>query len=307
MGLFFFGKEAYSSNIKEESIALNNSKETQSSVISIHALSLELKSEIIKAGIWKEDCPVSLDRLRLVRFHYYDFNEVRKEDGEIIVLDAVASNVGEIFQEMYEKRIPIAKARSLHREPYRGKDEVSLADNNTACFNWREITGGGAPSLHGLGLAIDYNPWQNPYIKPTIQNEGDLEKGTAIILPAKGCLFLNRNNKRPGMAEEVIDIFRKKGFSVWGGNWNDPIDYQHFQPSRALAQHLISMAADHATTLFEYYAEEPRMFNVLEPSDVRFLSLYRQDPSIFMRVLKEKKGILSATPNEAYKIMLENR
>jgi hypothetical protein len=52
------------------------------------------------------------------------------------------------------------------------------------------------------------------------------------------------------MAEEVIDIFADNGFSIWGGDWQNPIDYQHFQVSRPLAEQLASLSAADAEIMF---------------------------------------------------------
>jgi len=35
-----------------------------------------------------------------------------------------------------------------------------------------------------------------------------------------------------------LTIFIDQGFSIWGGRWHEPIDYQHFQVSRTLAERL---------------------------------------------------------------------
>ena len=34
------------------------------------------------------------------------------------------------------------------------------------------------------------------------------------------------------MVEPIVEIFKKHGFSEWGGDWNSPIDYHHFQVPR---------------------------------------------------------------------------
>ena len=37
------------------------------------------------------------------------------------------------------------------------------------------------------------------------------------------------------MAETVIDVFADNGFLIWGGDWHDPVDYQHFQLAGEMA------------------------------------------------------------------------
>ena len=47
-------------------------------------------------------------RLALVRFAYVDFAGRTHDDGQVIVLDAVADEVFAIFRELREQRFPIA-------------------------------------------------------------------------------------------------------------------------------------------------------------------------------------------------------
>ena len=62
-----------------------------------------------------------------------------------------------------------------------------------------------------------------------------------VVIQPKGSddLFLNRGIVRKGMVTpEVVSIFRKHGFSEWGGHWRQPIDYMHFQMPRSVAEEL---------------------------------------------------------------------
>ncbi len=79
-------------------------------------------------------------------------------------------------------------------------------------------------------MAIDINPIQNPYLKPS--SEG------AKVLPPMGSFYINRDNIRAGMVEPIKEIFLNNGFTLWGGNWNDPIDWMHFQVTREAAEKL---------------------------------------------------------------------
>jgi hypothetical protein len=86
--------------------------------------------------------------------------------------------------------------------------------------------------MHSYGLAIDINPVQNPYLSIG-------ENGIVKVHPSAGVEFLNRSNIRPGMLEPVIHIFEKYGFTVWGGKWNNPIDYHHFEVPRSQVVNLV--------------------------------------------------------------------
>ena len=224
-------------------------------VYSISPIDNNLKKEMIQKGTYNPKCPVPPNRLKKVVFSYYDFEKNIHNDGTLIVMDAVAEHVVNIFKELYENQFPIQKVRRI--ELYGGDDALSLEDNNTSCFNCRSVVGDSAlPSVHSYGLAIDINPWQNPYVGA---DKADHKK--ALILPTQGISYLNRTNLRPGMVEKIVNIFEKNGFTVWGGKWNSPIDWQHFQTSRIVANLLAIMNYNDAKTFFTLYAKNPILFN----------------------------------------------
>jgi len=268
-------------------------------VFTSELLNEDLKQEMKTKGTWREGCPVALERLRVVKFAYYDFEEREHEDGEMVVLDAVSEHVKAIFEVLHTIKFPIGKACRI--EHYGGSDEMSLADNNSAAFNHREITGGGLPSLHSYGVAIDINPIQNPYIAP--QDKRDPTQGFAKVLPAEGLNYLNRTNLRPGMAEGVVEIFAKHGFKVWGGQWNNPIDWQHFQPSRPVAQLLAAMQPEHAEALFNMYVKEHRMLNAVDARNNKLIHFYESNPQQFMEALQAYEDVLAGEVQQAYELI----
>ncbi len=205
-------------------------------------------------NVLNTESPVDCQRLNLIKFSYVDFEGRNHADGEIAVMDAVAEHVVQIFGKIHEMHFPIAKARLM--DLYEGNDDASMADNNTSAFNSRRVVGGNSLSLHAYGLAIDINPIRNPYIK----RSGD----RLIFKPPAGVEYANRLNDRPfkntrsGMAEAVIDVFANDGFLTWGGYWNDPIDYQHFQVSGNLAEQLVHLTPIQSRTTFDQYVERYR-------------------------------------------------
>src|SRR4029077_4816088 len=80
--------------------------------------------------VLKSNPTVRCDRLRLVTFSYFGFDEQLHDDGQVIVLDAVANHVLQIFNALRDKHFPIAKAKLM--ENYDGDDDASMADNNTS-------------------------------------------------------------------------------------------------------------------------------------------------------------------------------
>jgi hypothetical protein len=192
--------------------------------------------------------PLSCERLRLITFPYFGFDDRVHNDGEIVVMDATAEYVLRIFATLHDMRFPIAHARLMNH--YNGNDSASTADNNTSSFNARKSTGGNSLSMHAYGLAIDLNPIQNPYA--TLSGSG------LRYMPHPGAAFANRSNIRPGMAESAIDVFADQGFLVWGGYWRNPIDYQHFQVSRSMAVRLAALPPAQAQAAFRQYVERYR-------------------------------------------------
>ena len=180
-------------------------------------------------NVWQSDCPISTEQLRLVEISHFNF-EGNIQSGEIIVLDKLAQSVLKIFEELMVIKFPIHSVYLIDK--YEGDDEKSMAANNSSSFNFRTIVGSTKVSMHAYGLAIDINPVQNPYLE--IKDDGSVQ-----VHPKSGVDFLNRSNIRPGMVEPIVPIFKKYGFSEWGGNWNKPIDYHHFQVPRSQVNELI--------------------------------------------------------------------
>ena len=87
-------------------------------------------------------------------------------------------------------------------------------------FCYRTISGTNKVSNHGMGLAIDINPFYNPHVL--------LNKGT--VNPKEASKYANRNLNDKGMIKKddaVYKAFISRGWT-WGGNWKNP-DYQHFE------------------------------------------------------------------------------
>jgi len=197
---------------------------------------------LVRQHVLQPGAPVDCTQLQVVRFSYVDFDKVRHDDGEIMVMAAVAAQVKALFDELLKRGFPLAQARLM--EHYQGNDDASMADNNTSAFNDRPITGGKAISLHAYGLAIDINPLQNPYVRRDAQ-------GRLIYSPPAGQAFGVRAAERAGSSEQVVELFAQHGFLIWGGDWKKPIDYQHFQVSRGMAERLAKLPLLQARQLFE--------------------------------------------------------
>jgi len=220
-------------------------------------------SALRNQGVLRASAPVKCEQLRVVQFSYLDFDGKVRNDGEIMVMAATASHVQSLFAELLKQRFPLAGAKMMQQ--YRGDDQASMRANNTSAFNDRAITNASAPSLHAYGLAIDINPVQNPFIEVG-------KDGKASISPVAGRTYLNRQSTRPGkparkgMAEEVVDLLAMHGFTIWGGDWDAPLDYQHFQVSRSLAKKLAALPEAQARAAFDAHVADYRKCIAGKPS-----------------------------------------
>lgn len=166
---------------------------------------------------------VSYDELRFVSVLYFDF-EGDEQEGELICNEKIAQDIVEIFYELYQNEYQIEQIRLI--DEYNGDDTLSMLDNNTSCFNYRVVDGTDSLSKHAYGLAIDINPFYNPYIV-----FGRNEDGSDYISPAGSEVYADRSKNFAYKIDEndlCYRLFKEHGFT-WGGNWNSCKDYQHFQ------------------------------------------------------------------------------
>ena len=168
-----------------------------------------------------QELEITLDELRYIHILHYDFDG-NSVEGELICNEAIAQDLVEIFYELYRNEYQLE--RVLLIDEYDGDDTASMEDNNTSCFNYRVVSGTSHLSKHALGLAIDVNPFYNPYITYN-------KDGSENVSPAAAEFYADRSISFPYKIDEndlCYKLFIKHGFT-WGGNWNSSKDYQHFQ------------------------------------------------------------------------------
>lgn len=171
---------------------------------------------------YKEDCTVPYEDLRYVSVLYTNF-EGKTEVGEIICNKAISEDLVEIFYELYLAKYPIEQIRLI--DEFNADDDLSCLENNSSCFNYRTVYGSTTLSKHALGLAIDINPFYNPYV--TYPN------GVTRISPPGSEPYADRSADFPCKIDKddlCYQLFTEHGFT-WGGNWKSLKDYQHFQKS----------------------------------------------------------------------------
>ena len=183
----------------------------------------EVKDRITGISYPESGCTVPYEDLAYVGLLYLDFDG-EEQTGELICNQAVAQDMVEIFYELYRNDYRIERVRLV--DEYDGDDTASMADNNTSCFNYRVVDGTTSLSKHAYGLAIDVNPYYNPYV--VYNKNGD---GSTYISPPGSEVYADRSQNFAYKIDEndlCYRLFTEHGFT-WGGNWNSTKDYQHFQ------------------------------------------------------------------------------
>lgn len=182
-----------------------------------------VKERITGISYPENGCTVPYEDLHYVGIQYIDFNG-HVQNGELICNKAVAQDMVEIFYELYQNDYRLERVRLI--DEYDGDDTASMADNNTSCFNYRVVDGTTNLSKHAYGLAIDVNPYYNPYVV-----FGKNADGSDYISPPGSEVYADRSQSFAYKIDEndlCYRLFTEHGFT-WGGNWNSTKDYQHFQ------------------------------------------------------------------------------
>lgn len=94
-------------------------------------------------------------KLELITVLYYSIDN-KLHQGQILTNKLIANDILELFDFILESNFPVAKAIPIVK--YNWDDELSMQDNNTYSFCYRNISF----SKHAMGRAIDINPFYNP-------------------------------------------------------------------------------------------------------------------------------------------------
>lgn len=182
--------------------------------------------ERVNEKSYRDNDVIGIANLRYLKVLHYNFNH-EVQVGELIVNEQLAEDVINIFSELFEGEYEI-NSMYLVDNYWAGDglstDTASIDENNSSAFNYRAVAGGSNLSMHAYGCAIDINPQQNPYL--TYNEEGEL---TAHHENAEE--YIDRSSGKEHMIDHddlCYQVFTKYGFT-WGGDWDDVIDYQHFQ------------------------------------------------------------------------------
>jgi hypothetical protein len=172
-------------------------------------------ADVIARSTWAPGCPVRARDLAWVRLTFRGFDGAR-HTGELLVNRSAADGLVQVFRDLYAARFPIEEMRITTKAEQTAHPTGD--GNDTGVFNCRVLPGTTTYSQHAYGLAIDVNPFQNPYLK------GD------VVIPELASAYRDRSWRRPGMIlprGPVVRAFARIGWG-WGGSWHSLRDLQHF-------------------------------------------------------------------------------
>lgn len=174
----------------------------------------------IKGKSFRDDCTTPREDLRYLRvLHFNKEGEVK--EGELVCHKSIADDLLAIFRELYKAKYPIERVVLI--DEYDADDEVSMRANNSSAFNFRFISGTRRLSKHSQGMAIDINPFYNPYVRQ--------RNGRTLVSPTGAEEYVDRTKDFPYKivkGDLCYRLFKKYGFT-WGGDWKNSKDYQHFE------------------------------------------------------------------------------
>lgn len=159
-------------------------------------------------------CPVPLSDLRYLTLVFRGFDGAA-HTGELVVNTTAVEATIAAFRRLFALDFPLEEMRLP------GTADLSAPPtgdgNNTASYVCRTARGQTRFSAHAYGLAIDVNPFQNPYVNDD------------LVLPELAIAYTDRDRVLPGMllaGSAAVRAFTDQGFT-WGGNFRSLKDYQH--------------------------------------------------------------------------------
>ncbi len=176
--------------------------------------------DVLARSTWRAECPVPVEDLSYLVVSFVGFDGLT-HTGEVIVNARFGEQMLDVFRTVYEQRFPLEQMRVI---TFPELDAPPTGDwNDTTSFVCRPVVASNSGwSMHAYGLAIDLNPFHNPYLK------GE------VVVPELASTYTDRAQVRPGMLHPddpasvvIIDAFAAMGWE-WGGNWQSLKDWMHF-------------------------------------------------------------------------------
>lgn len=159
------------------------------------------------------DAPASamVDLLVLDVPYRTDSGQIRR--GRVLCHRRAAPDLLGLFDTLFVSGFPLASVRPV--ADFGFSDSLSMVSDNTSAFNWRRVKGTARLSAHAQGLAIDLNPWRNPFA----HRKGNRPRGAVHDPSVPGTLT---------DTSLAVVYLRRRGW-WWGGRWPSGRDWQHFE------------------------------------------------------------------------------
>jgi hypothetical protein len=154
-----------------------------------------------------------IQQLVLINVRYYS-TDGKIHEGQVLSNKRIANEIIELFDFMLLERFPVAKAIPIVN--YDWNDNLSMLDNNTYSFCYRNT----GYSKHAQGMAIDINPFFNPFrSKGDSVSHSNKPEGAKYDTTVNGTLY---------PSHPVVLKTKSLGFK-WGRNFNRSNDDHHFE------------------------------------------------------------------------------
>ncbi|MGI6073708.1 MAG: M15 family metallopeptidase [Fermentimonas sp.] len=143
---------------------------------------------------------------------YYTSTDGLTHKGQILTNKLISEDIKYMFNYMQAQGFVVDKVIPIVR--YGWNDSLSMEDNNTYSFCYRNIT----YSKHAKGMAIDINPRFNP-LRYKLEDRPNMPAGAVLDTTVNGTLHPNHI---------IVKEFRAKGFR-WGHTFTRYYDDHHFE------------------------------------------------------------------------------
>jgi hypothetical protein len=180
-----------------------------------HATIQAVPADVLARSSWSRACPVKSADLRYVTVGFRGF-DARAHTGELLVHKSAARGLVTVFARLFAEGYPIERMRITSAAELTAPPTGD--GNTTDAYACRPVRGSTVWSQHAYGLAVDVNPFLNPY-----------HKGK-IVLPELATSYLDRADVRRGMIlpnGPVVRAFAAIGWK-WGGDYHSLKDFMHF-------------------------------------------------------------------------------
>jgi hypothetical protein len=210
----------------------------------VEDLPLSVKQILVKNGVMNENCKVDLDRLKIINIKHYIEEKRIKKDSQFLIIDFAAPHALKAFKEMYKKKFILQNVGKIDE-----KYDISeiIKNNLSVSLNCdSEIQS----NLYKYAIAFVINPMYNPKLEYIKLNSDYIE-----IKSSKATKnFINREIQFPMKNENIKNIFYNNGFTDWGGNRIENIDWSYIGIDLVILSFLKDISSNNAVKLFDVMA-----------------------------------------------------